>query len=528
MLYGASYFTEEEWIKIDGLIHKGKYEFTRGPPSNILEEPLMSFEEIKTEAKDVVQIPETRPFSETKLDTTVAVEEQISSPSSEQADSILSPAESSNETPLESPVENSDDDSCAQKPSTTEPALPPTSGYGANTPAISHPSQPDPKPETDTGLPPEYTQAQLDEVRAFNARLTKAGQKSRPKYDPVEEYPASEWPEDFAETIPQEPSYSPASTEREARINTWANEVNHDPDSSNRPQIQSPTPSHPIPSGPAVEALVEQFIKTHGRPPKHVNDFYQPKNPVHYLARPSSRAASVKTTKSFKSTAQSNVDRLAHDTQSIALNKVYTAQSAAPQKGIRIEVHPGDHIRVIKFVSGVMYIGENLRTKEIGQIPETIFRRGAGVVEATALGATFQRGLDEVENVNAAEWDDVSSTRKQAATPAPRPYVGGGLAASRFSVLAEREPTIQTPTAPRRDTMPDMAGKIGQIINDRVCLFSPLKELCSCLTGRRNSESSRDDNTPPRTCQVSIEKCAYHNAQDRNLLVIPILACHEL
>jgi hypothetical protein len=45
MLYGAAYFTEDEWIKIDGLIHKGQYVFTRGPQNNLLEEgELISFE----------------------------------------------------------------------------------------------------------------------------------------------------------------------------------------------------------------------------------------------------------------------------------------------------------------------------------------------------------------------------------------------------------------------------------------------------------------------------------------------------
>src|ERR1700733_14392136 len=51
MLYGADYFTEDEWIKIDGFIHKGNYVFTRGPPGNVLEAPLINFEESKVETK---------------------------------------------------------------------------------------------------------------------------------------------------------------------------------------------------------------------------------------------------------------------------------------------------------------------------------------------------------------------------------------------------------------------------------------------------------------------------------------------
>ncbi|TGO53667.1 hypothetical protein BOTNAR_0289g00070 [Botryotinia narcissicola] len=35
MLYGAEYFTEDEWVKIDALLHKGKYVFTNGPQKQL-------------------------------------------------------------------------------------------------------------------------------------------------------------------------------------------------------------------------------------------------------------------------------------------------------------------------------------------------------------------------------------------------------------------------------------------------------------------------------------------------------------
>ncbi|KAF7877388.1 hypothetical protein EAF04_001068 [Stromatinia cepivora] len=35
MLYGAGYFTEDEWVKLDALLHRGKYVFTNGPQTSV-------------------------------------------------------------------------------------------------------------------------------------------------------------------------------------------------------------------------------------------------------------------------------------------------------------------------------------------------------------------------------------------------------------------------------------------------------------------------------------------------------------
>jgi hypothetical protein len=122
-----------------------------------------------------------------------------------------------------------------------------------------------------------------------------------------------------------------------------------------------------------------------------------------------------------------------------------------------------------------MYIGENQRSKERGQFPESIFKKVTGARKEGST-SSFQRGLDQVEKVNAAEWDEVSIARSRSVTNASvaRPYGNGGLAASRFSVLADREPSSQSSAVTlRRDIATDMAGQIGQIINDRVCFPSP-------------------------------------------------------
>ena len=83
MLYGAAYFTEDEWIKIDGLIHKGQYVFTRGPQNNILEEELMSFDDsIEEKAHVNVQVQANESFDTIKADTMTITERQLPSPTS--------------------------------------------------------------------------------------------------------------------------------------------------------------------------------------------------------------------------------------------------------------------------------------------------------------------------------------------------------------------------------------------------------------------------------------------------------------
>jgi hypothetical protein len=91
MLYGAAYFTEDEWIKIDVLIHKGQYVFTRGPQDNILEEALISFEgSIVEKAQFNAQIHANSSFDTIKAGHVEIKERPIPSPtSSEPADSAL-------------------------------------------------------------------------------------------------------------------------------------------------------------------------------------------------------------------------------------------------------------------------------------------------------------------------------------------------------------------------------------------------------------------------------------------------------
>lgn len=59
MLYGAEFFTEDEWVRIDALLHKGKYVFTNGPQKQLPDahEPSDSQQLVRIQDKAVSEPP---------------------------------------------------------------------------------------------------------------------------------------------------------------------------------------------------------------------------------------------------------------------------------------------------------------------------------------------------------------------------------------------------------------------------------------------------------------------------------------
>jgi hypothetical protein len=433
MLYGSGYFTEDEWVKVDGAVHKGQYVMTRGP--NILEEELMSFEEPKG-IKDTnnLQTKEVQSIELNHKNTEVAevlAEDAISSTASSEPVPL---DKNSRETPNTTSTENSDEE------------ISPTSSFESAemfdfsekpVPKEEVKTEPTPKVETkqstmtNGGLPAGYTQEQLDEVRAFNATLKKKG---RPlDHGPVRDsYIPPTWGEEPPRQPAKDDDYSDGPSHTE--IQFWASEVN----AQNEDTAVSSTPTIEIPT--------QQL----GFPPKRLNDIYQPNNPQHW----SSRSESITSRKTVKSLAKPVlIPQYAGPKQNpgITPGRVLKAQSGQLRHGIQIEIREGDHITVVKHVSGIMHIGFNLRTKEQGQFSEDIFRSTPGGVPYKSVSKKAKRhpstyNLDKVEYDNAAEWDDITATKTRSplAAPAPlRPAGGKGLAASRFSSLADIESTKQ-------------------------------------------------------------------------------------
>lgn len=560
MLYGASYFTEDEWIKIDGLIHKGQYVFTSGPiQTNLLDqvEELMSFDDFAEKPNGT---PATVSFDTTKGDNT-----DVQAPSASSFGIIERPAG----TPNATSVDGSSDDGSAKKDfelfDFSETTTPSSAGAStdddntqkladmfdladisrnspATTPSDSQPENdshelpelntqipPAPQVETEPELavesateavvqqepavepvyeplneaaepysesfesfePPKreakplpkegglalgYTQAQLEELKAFNAGLTKAGEKGRPKNK------RSEPREEMAPEPGYEPDWamaaSPTATENDDRIQSWASEVD-----ANEPiDVVSPTPRTVLPSVTKA-ALVEKFVQVHGRPPKNLNDLAQPNNPnFRPLDQRSLSRASNRT--SIKSTGKVSPKKGPGNPQlNVTPGTILVAQSSCTANTkMQIAVQAGDNIRVIKHVSGVMHIGENMRTKIKGQFNEGIFRRNAGQAAATALieqqrviarrgtrapsasTGIVSDGLDRVEGMNAAEWEEESVVSRPRTTIA-KPKIGG-LATSRYAVLDE--------VSDQQKQIEKLArAEVGKMVNEKV-RFPPL------------------------------------------------------
>lgn len=473
MLYGADYFTEDEWIQIDGLIHKGKYVLTNGPPHLLHEEELISFEESKDEPNNL-QTHSTQSFQPSEKDVIVVSEKRIPSPSSsEGAGSHFN----SDETPNITSAEPSSDEETAPPASVNAHAHDaPMFDFSEQTETPTEFPKPKPLPQAPTnGLPPGITQEQLDQAKLMQASMTKAGQKSRGKQRHEVSLAESRWADDFPPEEPIQETNSPAPSERDTRISSWASEVNAQQPSS--PEIACSAASKPV----DPKAIAEQeFIKTHGRNPKSENDYYQPKNPAHFSVRAMSRASNDTTrsvTTTTKTTAPKTAPKIA-----LKLNpgSTYVAQGPQVINGLQFEVRKGDHIRVVKYVSGIMWLGRNLRTSQSGQFSEEIFKKTAATpktqsakpVQSATIGASvtpsIRNGLENMEGTNAAEWDEVpvGSRPTPAVAPAPVRPALGGLASSRFSVLAENEES--KPQIHKNGITPAMKKEFGKMVDEKV------------------------------------------------------------
>ncbi|KAH6671676.1 hypothetical protein B0J14DRAFT_655533 [Halenospora varia] len=542
MLYGADYFTEDEWIKIDGLIHKGNYVFTRGPPTNLLEETeeeLMTFEDTETQVinNSAGLHLQTEPMDTFSLAADLEVpvlaekEKEALSPVSKLAESstpepanssekespslLADNVESSNEPELTNKDQNSplsrpaSSDLLSSDPSSTatsalaepndsqihqelpakdEPFFGTQShmqSSATTTPPLEEPKREPAKIPQNGGLALGYTQAQLDEIKAFNASLTKAGQKSKPKYknesyeddyanDNCENdnYQPEDSPPQEVEAHEPQGSSSIAHVEKANRIHSWASEVNSQVTGIEQASPRNSSWNAPVPTDPRV-VLVEGFARQHGRLPKALNDVLQPNNPqfkpphIRPPKRPDSRI-SIKTTKTVRSSGIASViERLGGALEEV---KLVPGITAVAQNNFRashplgMEVEAGDQISILKHVSGTLYFGKNNRTKKTGQVQESVFKnprvngspadlityqQNLAAQKAVpspvhlrngSVSTTYSTGLDRVEGMNAAEWDDVpmvTRPRRRAEPTPSRPAVKNGLATSRFAVLAD-------------------------------------------------------------------------------------------
>lgn len=422
--------------------------------------------------------------SDTKEIVVKVPEKELSSPDSSDEDFAAPHTERSpTETPLGTSAETSSEEGNHVSASSSVPQLLDFSEF--STPLTSSSAE-TPKPD---GLKVGYTQTQLDEVKAFNAQLTKAGQKTRPKYIPEED--TCEWTEDPADPTLVSGFDSPASTDREARISSWTSEIKAD----GSPEIVAPTPQ----SRPVAEILFEKYVKSHGRKPRSLNDVYQPNNPYHQThggERAESRA-SIRTAVTTRTTVKHGAPN-----PLFVPGAVFTAiTSQFSNSKLKLGFERGDQIEVVKHVSGHMYQGLSKRTARTGQFSErdvsitapesgglddlsrridqlriaqleyetekaerlaqALAKQKAAKREQELVGQRYSAApwpsvhdLDSKESINAAAWSDEPS----------RPKTHVGLAGSRFSDVKAKEPE---PVREQQITQ-EMQMEFGKIIDRKV------------------------------------------------------------
>jgi hypothetical protein len=536
MLYGADYFTEDEWIKIDGLIHKGQYVFTNGPPTtNFLEDELMSFDDTKASdaplnqqpqvmetfelsAKNSIQdaIIETKKDSEleSKAENTLTTEDQSTSASPNTSfDTPILAAAPSLATPI---PQSSEISSVEERASASEPAKAvseePSFDLSSD---LSQPPSQEPQPVEQTFEDPikresterpangglaYYSKEQLEELKAFNSGLTKAGEKKKPIYKKTENsYPSPDgsseqdmWTGEESYRDYSAPSHdypSPATTDEDNRIQNWASGVG--------------SQANTVPTTDPKTQLVNDFIKTHGRLPKSINDVYQPNNtgfkPL--TSRPASRATSIRPIKTSVSKSIASVVAALNPSSTtphlaVAGGTILIAQSpaeAAPGQ-LRIEIREGDQIKVLKHVSGVLHYGQNMRTMKLGQFNEAIFRRPseAQLAASNSRMRPVKRpsnGVERFERVNASEWDEVPATnRPKTIAPAPVRPAGNGLASSKYAVPADTdvksedsEGFLHGMTRQDVDKLVDERVRLAYIISINVSLLTKPPSSKNCL-----------------------------------------------
>jgi hypothetical protein len=212
--------------------------------------------------------------------------------------------------------------------------------------------------------------------------------------------------------------------------------------------------------------------------------------------RPKAIDNAYKTNKPIRITKSLADSLFAHDSSSgddgpppqleVTPGTILVAQNNFPKTTlVHVDVCSGDSIKIIKKVSGIMYHGQNLRTKLTGQFPSSIFQnssrerkkhpieRQRAPVMPRPMASTRHTGLsgssagnelDKVEDLNAAEWDkdDVSVVTNSATViSSTRGSVGG-----RYSVFANLDDQSQCSDATQQEILQAMMSKM---LDEKVC-----------------------------------------------------------
>ena len=76
-------------------------------------------------------------------------------------------------------------------------------------------------------------------------------------------------------------------------------------------------------------------------------------------------------------------------------------------------------------------------------------------------------GLDRVEGMNAAEWEDMGVVSRPSGAPVPAKKSLGGLGASRYAVLADED---EPPVKKEPENLPSISKEeISRLVDEKAC-----------------------------------------------------------
>lgn len=424
------------------MIRKKQYGSAPKPSCHILDddEPLISFPDSKHDVDVNIQDTCVTPCKTFEKDAIVS-EMEIQPP-------VCPESAVPTEFPAEDPIEPltktcSDNGDTMLEP--TEPA-----GQHSQPEHIEHSSSND---TNQAGkIPRDFTCNESDEVMKFEAGSTKEYHNSCSKHAPTENAGGATRSPDLANT-----------SERELWTHSSVTDVDSD-------DIASPTQSNSW-NQPYYNLPAADTIRTNDKP-KAVDNSYK--------ANKFTRTTKSLADSLFANDASSGDDGPAPQLE-VTPGTILVAQSSFPKTTtVHVDICSGDSVKVIKKVSGIMYHGQNMRTKLTGQFPSSIFQKPSRernkhpTIErprATAMPKTsvFTRDtslssssvgkdLDRVEDLNAAEWDkdDASVVTAPVTVNSSKQGSVGG----KYSVLANLDDQSQCSDVTQQEIMHAMMSKM--------------------------------------------------------------------
>lgn len=363
VLYGAGYFTDEEWMELDALLHKGKYAFLIGPqnpPQIAFDHPIS-----RNEALLELQYDAEQPLLEFEGSSGDAEENSSAAehlPNSEHETSLYSSQEE-----VCNNFESSSNKNVGTEDETTVPEStgePPLNQQEQNSEKLDELFEDSTKDilgrEQLSNSSFGVTRAQLDEARSLRG-------SSRKSSSGISDW-ASEVNEKFAELAVSPKGVQPPSPEIEPKKAAISKKITLQPR-----KVQAITQL----SQDEIKRRITLFTQHHGYPPSTVTDYHQPSNPIFkprwltdaIVNPPILSSKAVSRSSPVPSTPRDQYLTTREPFDDIHVGKWFEARKGSnPQsrhpKDLKIAC--GDQIKVVKRISSNLCFGVNKRTGESG------------------------------------------------------------------------------------------------------------------------------------------------------------------